>query len=169
MRYQNEELRRENENLRAQIYGPSASSSHNLLSAPLNISSDGRAYSLSPSVSHASLSGMSGQNSPPTSMGSDMMPMGALTLTSSMLPQSMLAYADQSGMSSQQPYSMVHPSGLHLNAQSSPESSGFRSSQRSTMGPVSSFQSLNVPQAAEIQQGLQIPGGRPRSSSTHSK
>lgn len=101
LRYQNDELRRENEALKAQLYGNSSS---HLLSAPLNVpsmSSDGRAYSLSPSISGASLSGT---GSPPASMGGDLMPMSALSLTSSMLPPSMQAYADPS--LSSQPYSM---------------------------------------------------------------
>ncbi|KAE8453771.1 hypothetical protein EG329_009283 [Mollisiaceae sp. DMI_Dod_QoI] len=144
LRYQNDELRRENEALRAQVYGSSSSSSH-LMSAPINVPSisDARQYSLSPSLSGASLSGT---GSPPATMGSDMMPMAALSLTSSMLTPPMQAYADPSALSSQ-PYSMVHPSGLrHNSSQSSPESSGFRSS-RSTMGPP--FQSLNLSQSIE--------------------
>lgn len=105
------------------------------------LGSDGRQYSLSPSISGAS---MSATGSPPATMGSDMMPMAALSLTSSMLPPSMQAYADHSALSSQ-PYSMVHASGLRHSSvhKSSPESSGFRSS-RSAMGPP--FQSLNVGQ-----------------------
>ncbi|KAH8663031.1 hypothetical protein BGZ60DRAFT_471228 [Tricladium varicosporioides] len=150
LRYQNEELRRENETLRAQIYGSSTPSTHNLMSAPINVSSmssDGRAYSLSPSISGTSLSGA---GSPPTTLGSDMMPMSALSLTSSMLPSSMNAYADPTALSSQ-PYSMVHPSGLRHNSQSSPESSGFRNS-RPAMGP--SFQSMNMSQSIETQAPL---------------
>lgn len=143
LRYQNDELRRENEALRSQMYGPS--SSQGLLSAPVNIpsiSADGRAYSLSPSISVASLSGT---GSPPaSSLSAELMPMGALSLTSSMLSPSLLAYTDQA-LSSQQ-YSMVHPSGIRHNAQSSPESSGFRSS-RSAVG--SSFQPLNISQSLE--------------------
>ncbi len=128
------------------MYGPSSSSSH-LMSAPINMpsmSAEGRQYSLSPSISGASLSGTS---SPPATLGLDMMPMAALTLTSSMLPPSMQAYADPSALSSQ-PYSMVHPSGLRHSTQSSPESSGFRTPQ-STVGP--SFQSLNISQPVETQ------------------
>lgn len=107
------------------------------MSAPPAVSSDGRQYSLSPSISGASVSGA---GSPPAPMGSDMMPMAALSLTSSMLHPTMQAYADPA--LSSQPYSMVHPSGLRHNSQSSPEVSGFRS--RSTMGPP--FQSLNTSQ-----------------------
>lgn len=117
------------------------------MSAPLNIpsiSGDGRQYSLSPSISGAS---MSGTGSPPASLGTDMMPMAALSLTSSMMHPGMQAYADPTALTSQ-PYSMVHPSGLRHNSQSSPESSGFRSS-RSAVG--SSFQSLNVPQSVDAQ------------------
>jgi len=104
LRYQNEELRRENDALRQQIYGSSSSSSH-LMSAPISIpsiSNDGRQYSLSPSISGAS---MSGAGSPPATMGgSDMMPMAALSLTSSMLAPTMQAYSDPA--LSSQPYSM---------------------------------------------------------------
>jgi hypothetical protein len=122
------------------------------MSASINVPSlpnDGRAYSLSPSISGTSLSGT---GSPPATMGSDMMPMAALSLTSSMLAPSMQAYADPSMQASSQPYSMVHPSGLRHNSQSSPESSGFRSS-RSAMGPP--FQSMNMPHSAEAQAPVQ--------------
>lgn len=144
LRYENDELRRENEALRSQVYGPSGSSSHGLLSAPVNVSSmtnDGRSYSLSPSISGTSISGA---GSPPSSIGTDMMPMSALSLTSSMMPSSMQAYTDPSAMSSQ-PYSMVHSSGIRHNSQSSPESSGFRS--RSAVG--SHFQSMNMSHSIE--------------------
>lgn len=131
LRYQNDELRRENEALRAQIYGSSSSSSH-LMSAPVSVPSisNTRQYSLSPSISGTSISGA---GSPPASLGSDMMPMAALSLTSSMLTPPMQAYADPS------------------------ESSGFRSS-RSTMGP--SFQSLNISQSSVEAQAPLVPGQR---------
>ncbi|RDW85821.1 hypothetical protein BP5796_04146 [Coleophoma crateriformis] len=136
LRYQNEELRRENEALRTQLYG---TPSHNL-SVPINIpvSSDGRQYSLSPSISGTSLSG---HGSPPTSLGADMMPISALSLTSSMITPPMQAYTEPTNLSLSQPYSMVHPSGIRHNSQSSPESSGFKSPRRTSMGPP--FQSLN--------------------------
>jgi hypothetical protein len=139
LRYQNDELRRENETLRSQLYGSStSSSSHLMASAPISIP-DNRQYSLSPSISSTSISGT---GSPPASLGSDLMPMAALSLSSSsMLPSPLHAYADPLALSSQS-YSMVHPSGLrHTNSQSSPESSGFRNS-RSSVG--SAFQSLNI-------------------------
>ena len=138
LRYQNDELRRENEALRAQIYG-SSSSGHIITSSPINIpsmSANARQYSLSPSLSGTSLSNT---GSPPASLASDMMPMAALSLTSSMMTPSLSAYADPA--LSSQAYSMVHPSTLlSVNSHSLLKSSGFRGS-RSTMG--SSFQSLN--------------------------
>jgi hypothetical protein len=148
LRYQNDELRRENEALRAQLYG--TSSTQGLLSTQMTVpplGNDGRQYSLSPSISGASLSTT---GSPPATMSSDMMPMAALSLTSSMLPPSMQAYADPSALASQQ-YSLVqHTSGLRHSSvhKSSPESSGFRSS-RPAMGTP--FQSLNIPQSVEAQ------------------
>lgn len=137
LRYQNDELRRENEALRAQIYGSSTPPSHFMTSAPINVS-DNRQYSLSPSISGTSISGT---GSPPATLGSDLMPMSSLSLgSSSILPPSMHAYADSSALSSQ-PYSMVHQSGLrHANSQSSSELSGFRNSGPS-VGPT--FRSLN--------------------------
>jgi hypothetical protein len=141
--------------LRAQIYGQ-PSSSHGMLSTQMAVPSlgnDGRQYSVSPSISGAS---MSATGSPPAALGSDMMPMAALSLTSSMLPPSMQAYADHTALSSP-PFSMVqHSSGLRHNSvhKSSPESSGFRSS-RSAMGP--SFQSLNV---SQVEAAPQAPGQR---------
>jgi hypothetical protein len=143
----NDELRRENEALRAQVYG-SSSSTHAMLAAPIMAPHDGRSYSLSPSISQTSLSGT---GSPPSSMGSDMMPMAALSLTSSMMNSSMQAYADPSALSSQ-PFSMVHQSGLRHNSQSSPESSGYRNS-RSAVGPP--FQSLSISQSIEAAPSVQ--------------
>ncbi|KAH7330308.1 hypothetical protein BKA65DRAFT_554296 [Rhexocercosporidium sp. MPI-PUGE-AT-0058] len=143
LRYQNDELRRENEALRAQMYGSSSSSSHLMpssMSIP-SLSSDNRQYSLSPSISGTSISGT---GSPPATLGADMMPMAALSMTTSMLPPSMNAYADPSALSSQ-PYSMVHQSGLRHNSQSSPDSSGFVRDSRSSMG--SAFQSMNISQS----------------------
>ncbi len=87
------------------------------------MSTEGRQYSASPSISAASVSGA---GSPPASLGSDMIPMAGLSLTSSIMPPTMQAY-DHSVLSAQ-PFSMVHPSGLSHSAQSSPGSSGFRSS-----------------------------------------
>ena len=133
------------------------------MSAAANIplADDGRSYSLSPSISGASLSGT---GSPPATMGSDIMPMAALSLTSSLLPPSMHAYANPSAMSTQ-PYSMVHPSGLRHNSQSSPDSSGFRSS-RSAVG--SSFQSLNVVSLLDAAQAIQVPDQRRGSAQSRS-
>jgi hypothetical protein len=107
------------------------------MSNPLSVPSlsNDRAYSLSPSISAAS---MSGAGSPPPSLGSGMM---GLTLTSTMLPPSLVTYADPSALSDQ-PYSMVPPSGIRHSSQSSPESSGYGSS-RPAMG--ASFHNLNVP------------------------
>ena len=125
------------------------------------LANDGRSYSLSPSISGTSISGA---GSPPATLGSDIVPMAALSLTSSMLPPSMHAYADTSALSTQ-PY-MVHPSGLRHNSQSSPESSGFRSS-RSAVGGSTSFQSLNVSQPTEAQ-ALQVLGPRRSSAQPRS-
>jgi hypothetical protein len=121
------------------------------------LGNEGRQYSLSPSISGASLSAT---GSPPATMGADMMPMAALSLTSSMLPPSMQAYADHSALSSQ-PYSMVQSGLRHSSVhRSSPESSGFRSS-RSAMGPP--FQSLNISEAQQPQvPGQRRPSGQPQ-------
>ena len=145
LRYQNDELRREVESLRTQLYGSSSSGPQSMLSmsGPLQVPV-GRQYSLSPSMSVASLSGTC---SPPASLSSDMMPIGALSMTTSMIPSSMQAYADSSAMTSQ-PYSMVHLSGFRQSSQSSPESSGFRNAtSAAAVGP--SFQSLNMPHSVE--------------------
>ncbi|KAK2626872.1 hypothetical protein QTJ16_004047 [Diplocarpon rosae] len=153
LRYQNEELRRENEALRAQMYASPSSSSHLMsssISAP-SLSGDARRYSLSPSLSGTSISGA---GSPPATLAPDMMPMAALSLTSSMLLPSMHPYADPSTLPAQ-PYSLVHPSGLRQDGQSSPESPGFRDS-RPPMGPA--FQALNASppdaRAPPVQGGL---------------
>jgi len=132
LRYENDELRRENEALRAQLYGPST---NGLLSAPMgpSMSYDNRSYSLSPSVSGASVS-----SSPPHTVGHDLSIAG-LSMSSTMLNPSMQAY-DTSALSTQ-PYTMVHhQSGVRHNSISSSGSSGFRTPR--SLGP--SFQSLNI-------------------------
>lgn len=125
--------------LKSQIYGSSSSSGHGLLATPHNvpsISNERRAYSLSPSISAAS---MSGTASPPASLGSDML---GLSMTSPMLPPSLVAsYSDPSALSDQQ-YSMVLQSGVHPNRQGPSEASGYGGS-RSAMG--SSYSSMNMP------------------------
>ncbi|KAA8567204.1 hypothetical protein EYC84_010252 [Monilinia fructicola] len=144
LRYQNDELRRENETLRAQLYG---SASQSILLQPVGqIPSDHRQYSLSPSISGAS---MSNAGSPPASLSSDMISMGSIPMTSTMISPSTYAYTDSAALSSQ-PYNMVHQSGLHPhNSQSSPEISGYTRNSRSAMGS-SNFQhpSLNIPRAS---------------------
>lgn len=108
------------------------------------LSSDSRQYSLSPSISGTSISGT---GSPPATLGADMMPMAALSMTSSsMLPPSMNAFTDPSALSSQ-PYSMVHQSGLRHNSQSSPDSSGLVRDSRSRSSMGSAFQSMNISQS----------------------
>lgn len=144
LRYQNDELKRENDNLRAQLYG---STSQGLLLQPVGqIPSDHRQYSLSPSISGASISNA---GSPPASLSSEMMSMGSIPMSTTMISPSTYAYADSVAMSSQ-PYNMVHQSGLRPhNSQSSPDMSGYTRNPRSTMGS-SSFQhpSLNIPRAS---------------------
>jgi len=146
LRYQNTELKRENEALKAQIYGSSSSQQHVMSSAPLPMSShhqqqhDSRSYSLSPSLtgSHS----VSSAGSPSAMMGNDMMQMPGMSYSSSMIVPAMSQFSDPSmGMISTQPYSMVHPSGPRHTSKSSLESSEFGKPPRSTMG--SSFQSLN--------------------------
>lgn len=158
LRYENDELRRENDSLKTHIYGSSSSSSghghgHSLLPTPHNISSmgnDRNAYSLSPSISTTS---MSRAGSPPASLGPELM---GLSITSPMLPPNMTSYSDPSGLSDQ-PYSMVLSSGIHHNAHSSPESSGYAATSRAPMG--SSFPSLS--------HGAPVPrGSAPQESSS---
>ncbi|KAG9247324.1 hypothetical protein BJ878DRAFT_194429 [Calycina marina] len=160
LRCHNDELRRENEALRAQIYGSNQSGTSSIvpMSAPLHLPFDGRQYSVSPSVSAASSSGTC---SPPASVSSDMMPLTAMSMTSSVIPHS---YSDPAGLASQ-PYSMVHMSGFRHNSQSSLGSSGFRNAPTAAMGP--SFQSLSIPQPAESQpQATDQRRNSSRSSST---
>ena len=154
LRYQNDELRRENETLKAQVYGSSSmSSSQGLMSSPMNVH-DTRQYSLSPSISGTSLSGTGS----PTQSLQDLMPMAPLSLSTSMLTPSMHAYTDPSSISSQ-PYNMVQASGHRQNSQSSPESSGFRTSR--SLG--TSFQSLNLSQTVDANES----GSSHRRSSIH--
>ena len=138
LRLQNAELKKENKALKAQIYGSSMNSQLMMPATLPQGHPQQRSYSLSPSVS--TIDSMSTAGSPPTTVRSDMVPMGALSLTSSILHPSMQAYADTMRMSNvpSQTYSMVQTSGIHHNAQSSPDSSEFGSPQsRSAMGSFS--------------------------------
>lgn len=154
MRYQNIELKRENEALKAQIYGSPSSQQHVMSAAPLPVSThhqqhDSRSYSLSPSLtgSHSSVA------SPTTVMGNDMMQMPGMSYSSSMIVPAMSPFSDSSmGMMSTQPYSMVHPSGSRHNSKSSLESSEFGKPPRSTVGS-SSFQPVNNLSSYEGQSG----------------
>lgn len=113
LRYQNSELKRENEALRAQIYGSPTSQQH-VLSAPHPMPSHhqqhdhSRAYSLSPSLtgSHS----VSSAGSPPAIMSNDgLMQMPNMPYSSSsMIVPAMSQYSDHPsmGMMSAQPYSM---------------------------------------------------------------
>ncbi|RAL65187.1 hypothetical protein DID88_001293 [Monilinia fructigena] len=113
LRYQNDELRRENETLRAQLYG---STSQSILLQPVGqIPSDHRQYSLSPSISGAS---MSNAGSPPASLSSDMMSMGSIPMTSTMISPSTYAFTDSAALSSQ-PYNMGTQEILDLQWESS--------------------------------------------------
>ncbi|RFU35984.1 hypothetical protein B7463_g360, partial [Scytalidium lignicola] len=146
LRYQNEELRRENEALRTQLYGPSSSSQ--FLGTAFATPNDGRSYSLSPSISGASLSGA---GSPTAPLVTDALPIGSLSLTSSMLPPTTYAYSEATSLphisNLQQPQTyMVHSSGFHHNTHSSPESSDFRGTQ---LALGSSFQSLDLSRVVE--------------------
>ena len=154
LRHQNSELKRENEALRAQIYPSSISG---LLSSPISIPNhhphhhhDNRAYSVSPSISGQSISCAS---SPPTTMGSDMMPVPSLSFSNSMLPPTTIpAYSDSTSLAPvpNQPYSMVLPPGsIRQNSQSSQGSTSEFGSPRTSVG--SAFQSLNITQAVEAQ------------------
>ncbi|VDB89706.1 Bgt-20030 [Blumeria graminis f. sp. tritici] len=143
LRFQNEELKRENDALRAQIY--STSSTGHLMS---NATMDNRQYSLSPSVSGTSLSGT---GSPPNLVGPDMLPMGNLSMSASMMTPSLQAYTEHD--LSTQSYSLVHSSGIRQNSQSSPEPSGYRSS-RPPLGPT--FQPMKV-EVSALPPSLQRP------------
>ena len=124
--------------MKSQIYGSSSSSGHGLLATPHNvpsISNERRAYSLSPSISAASLSGTA---SPPASLGSDLM---GLSMTSPMLPPSLASYSDPSALTDQH-YSMVLQAGVHPNPQGHSETSAYGGS-RSAMG--TSYPSMNMP------------------------
>lgn len=119
LRYQNSELRRENEALKAQIYGSPTSQQH-VLSAPLPMSThhqqhDSRAYSLSPSLtgSHS----VSSAGSPPAMMSNDgLVQMPGMSYSSSMIVPAMSQFSDHSsmGMMSAQPYSMSSENLLDL-------------------------------------------------------
>jgi hypothetical protein len=121
------------------------SSNGQLMQLPNSVPSShiNHSYPDSPSIA-SSVDSISGTGSPPASLGSEMMPMAALSLASSALaPQ----YNDAMLMSyfPSQRYSMVTSSSVRRNARSSPESSDF-GSPRSTLGPSHSVQYVNTSQ-----------------------
>lgn len=134
LRLQNEELRKENSVLRAQIYNSTITNQQYL---PTSSSFDSRQYSLSPSISCNS---MSGAGSPPSMMGSDYLPMGNLSIPTSMIGQSLQTCTEHDMTA--QPYSMVLYPGVRHNTHCSPESSGFRISHNSV--EPSSFKQLKI-------------------------
>ncbi|RKF54381.1 putative transcription factor bzip [Golovinomyces cichoracearum] len=129
LRYQNEELRRENNALRARIYGTPSS---NCQVVPTTSVHDNRQYSLSPSNSGASISATSSPSG--AIVGSDFTNTGNLPLSTSMIGLSLQAYPEHD--LSMQPYSMVHYLGIHHNVQSSPESSGYQISHSNMGQPI---------------------------------
>ncbi|KAH8808296.1 hypothetical protein F5884DRAFT_363817 [Xylogone sp. PMI_703] len=153
LRYQNEELRRENEALRSQLYGAQPSS--HFLGTSFTAPGDGRSYSLSPSISGASLSGAGSPTAPlvADALPINTLPINTLSLTTSMIPPPTYAYSDTSSVSNisnlqQSQAYMVHSSGLHHNTQSSPETSDFRGTQ---LALGSSFQSLDISRVVEAE------------------
>lgn len=99
LRYQNEELRRENNALRARIYGSPSSSCQVVPTTSIH---DNRQYSLSPSNSGASISATSSPSG--AIVGSDFTNTGNLPLSTSMIGLSLQAYPEHD--LSMQPYSM---------------------------------------------------------------
>jgi len=148
LRYQNAELKRENDVLKAQLYGTSINSQIMPVPPIQTSSQQHRSYSASPSIT-SSMDSLSGTGSPSISMGPEMMSMPAPHLTTTMMARpSMPAYADALAMTTlhqSQPYSMVHPSGTRQKSQSSPESSEYGGSSQPTVGPQ--FQSLTGAQS----------------------
>lgn len=146
LRHQNTELKRENEALKAQLYGLTGNSHMQIPPAPSSHPQH-LCYPDSPSVS-STVDSISGAGSPPASLGSEMLPMSSLSLTSAGMPPSMQAYNDAMLLSyfPSQRYSMVTSSSNHDNAKSSPESSDFGSTQP-TMGSSNSLQFMNTTQS----------------------
>ncbi|TQS38833.1 hypothetical protein Golomagni_00651 [Golovinomyces magnicellulatus] len=129
LRYQNEELRRENRALRAHISGSPSSNGQVVSTTSVH---DNRQYSLSPSNSGASISAAGSPSG--VMVGSDFTNTGSLPLSTSMLGLSLQAYPEHD--LSMQPYSMVHYLGIHHNVQSSPESSGYQISHSNMGQPI---------------------------------
>jgi hypothetical protein len=155
LRLQNAELRRENEALKAQIYGLTNSSQLVQMpnSVPSNHLQQHHSYPDSPSIS-STIDSISGTGSPPASLASEMIPMSTLSLTSAGIPTQ---YNENLMMSyfPTQRYSMVTSSSVRHNAKSSPESSDFGSPQSTPMGSSTPVQYLNVnrPPVSQAQMG----------------
>lgn len=157
LRHQNAELRRENEALKAHLYGLTGSQHIPMQSAvpSSHLHQHPHSYPDSPSIS-STIDSISGTGSPPPPLGQEMIPMSSLSLTSG---------AQHAGITSQyndamllsyfpsQRYSMVTSSSVRHNARSSPESSDFGSPQPPPMGqPTSNVQYMTVPAQAPSSQ-----------------
>jgi hypothetical protein len=149
LRHQNAELRRENEALKAHLYGLTGSQHIPMQSSvpSSHLHQHPHSYPDSPSIS-STIDSISGTGSPPPPLGQEMIPMSGLSLTSG---------AQHTGITSQyndamllsyfpsQRYSMVTSSSVRHNARSSPESSDFGSPQPPPMGqPTSNVRYMNV-------------------------
>jgi hypothetical protein len=110
-------------------------------------------YPDSPSIS-STIDSISGHGSPPASIGSEMIPMSTLSLTSAGIPTQ---YNENLMMSyfPTQRYSMVTSSSVRHNAKSSPESSDFGSPHSTPMGSATPVQYLNAnrPPVSQVQSG----------------
>lgn len=153
LRLQNSQLKRENEALKAQLYGSSMPSQMMQMPSMLSSSSQSRSYSASPSIS-STIDSVSGPGSPPAMTSADVVGLSSLSLSSTMLPPSMQAYSDVMPLNNllSQPYSMVHSSSSRHHSLGSPEVTDV-GDPRSTMG--GRFQSMNRPIGTPASQVLQ--------------
>lgn len=164
LRHENAELKSELEALKQMYSSPMGISSMPQFPVPTISSQHDRSYSVSPSIT-STMESMSGGGSPQ----SDFIPMRNLSISSSMLPPSMNAFAEPLPMSSMhgQPYSMVPSSNIHHASKSSQGSSDYRSHQ-SSMGP--SFQNMNlVPSSSSSRMHTPLPDLHDASPSPTSK
>lgn len=145
LRKQNDDLRLQNENLMARLFGIGWQSNANLALPPVVPSSSRRQRSSVASSASSIMESMTNDGSIMDALGtgSDMLPVNQLAMTSSMLPSAMQAFAGTMPSSNNMQimqYSMAHPAGSRGSPQDIPGGLDFNA----VASGSSSYQAMSM-------------------------